>query len=88
MRPDVLPQAALDELAILQDAVKPFNTATAIETIEAELGGPLGEFFDEISEAPVAAASLAQVYRARLAAGGVALPTCSTLSYTNRRVVA
>ena len=67
VRPDVLPQAALDELAVLQDAVKPFSTATAIETIEAELGGPLGEFFDEISEAPVAAASLAQVYRAKLA---------------------
>ena len=67
VRPDVLPQAALDELAILQDAVKPFETATAIATIERELGGPLGEFFDEISEQPVAAASLAQVYRARLA---------------------
>ena len=67
VRPDVLPQAALDELAILQDAVKPFDTAVAIATIESELGGPLGEFFDEISEQPVAAASLAQVYRARLA---------------------
>ena len=66
VRPDVLPQAALDELAILQDAVKPFATTTAIETIEAELGGALGEFFDEISEAPVAAASLAQVYRAKV----------------------
>ena len=67
VRPDVLPQAALDELAILQDAVKPFDTAVAIATIESELGGALGEFFDEISEQPVAAASLAQVYRARLA---------------------
>ncbi len=67
VRPDVLPQAALDELAILQDAVKPFETSVAIDTIERELGGPLGDFFDEISEQPVAAASLAQVYRARLA---------------------
>ena len=67
VRPDVLPQAALDELAVLQDAVKPFETAVAIATIEKELGGPLGQFFDEISEKPVAAASLAQVYRARLA---------------------
>ena len=66
VRPDVLPQAALDELAILQDAVKPFDTKIAIATIEKELGGPLGEFFDEISELPVAAASLAQVYRAKL----------------------
>ena len=67
VRPDVLPQAALDELAVLQDAVKPFDTKTAIDTIERELGGSLGEFFDEISEEPVAAASLAQVYRAKLA---------------------
>ena len=66
VRPDVLPQAALDELAVLQDSVKPFATATAIETIESELEGPLSDFFDEISEDPVAAASLAQVYRAKL----------------------
>eukprot|EP00468_Gymnochlora_sp_CCMP2014_P013038 CAMPEP_0167751766 /NCGR_PEP_ID=MMETSP0110_2-20121227/6762_1 /TAXON_ID=629695 /ORGANISM="Gymnochlora sp., Strain CCMP2014" /LENGTH=895 /DNA_ID=CAMNT_0007637301 /DNA_START=1562 /DNA_END=4249 /DNA_ORIENTATION=+ len=66
VRPDVLPQSALDELAILQDGVKPFPTSIAINTIEAELGKPLGAIFDEISEVPVAAASLAQVYRARL----------------------
>ena len=69
VRPDVLPQAALDELAILQDAVKPFDTAVAIATIESELGGALGEFFDEISEQPVAAASprrcIAPGWRAR-----------------------
>ena len=66
VRPDVLPQAALDELAVLQDSVKAFETSVAIDTIESELGGPLAEFFDEISETPVAAASLAQVYRAKL----------------------
>ena len=70
VRPDVLPQAALDELAVLQDSVKPFDTPTAIDTIESELGGPLSEFFDEISEVPVAAASLAQVYRAKLKSTG------------------
>jgi predicted unusual protein kinase regulating ubiquinone biosynthesis (AarF/ABC1/UbiB family) len=62
VRPDVLPQAALNELAILQDSVKPFATTDAISIIEKELGAPLGEFFEEISEQPVAAASLAQVY--------------------------
>jgi len=64
VRPDVLPQAALDELAILQDSVKPFETSVAIATIEQELGVPLGAVFSDISEEPVAAASLAQVYRA------------------------
>jgi len=66
VRPDVLPKVALDELAILQDSVKAFSTTDAITIIENELGGPLSEFFDEISERPVAAASLAQVYRAKL----------------------
>ena len=61
VRPDVLPPAALEELKALQDSVKPFDTATAVQQIESELGGPLGAFFSEISEEPMAAASLAQV---------------------------
>ncbi|KAJ1443504.1 ABC1 family-domain-containing protein [Ochromonadaceae sp. CCMP2298] len=66
VRPDVLPQSALNELKILQDSVQPFDTPTAISMIEKELGGPLGMFFSEISDEPVAAASLAQVYKAKL----------------------
>lgn len=69
VRPDVLPPEALNELRILQDSVKPFETSIAIEQIEKELGGTLGTFFTEISEEPVAAASLAQVYKARLLTG-------------------
>jgi aarF domain-containing kinase len=46
--------------------VAPFDTPTAVKMIEAELGGDLGMFFSEISEEPVAAASLAQVYKAKL----------------------
>jgi len=66
VRPDVLPQSTLDELAKLQDSVVPFDTKVAVEQIERELGGPLGQFFTSISEEPVAAASLAQVYLATL----------------------
>ena len=66
VRPDVLPQATLDELTMLQDSVVPFPTSVAVEQIESELGGPLGQFFTSISEEPVAAASLAQVYLATL----------------------
>ena len=65
-RPDVLPSAALAELELLQDSVEPFDSSIAISQIEKELGGPLGQFFTSISEEPVAAASLAQVYLATL----------------------
>ena len=66
VRPDVLPQATLDELTKLQDSVQQFDTEIAVKQIESELGGPLGQFFTSISEEPVAAASLAQVYIATL----------------------
>lgn len=66
VRPDVLPQSTLDELQKLQDSVEPFDTPTAIAQIERELGGPLNAFFSSISEEPIAAASLAQVYKATL----------------------
>jgi predicted unusual protein kinase regulating ubiquinone biosynthesis (AarF/ABC1/UbiB family) len=66
VRPDILPQGTLDELTKLQDSVVPFDTKVAVEQIERELGGPLGKFFTSISEEPVAAASLAQVYLATL----------------------
>jgi predicted unusual protein kinase regulating ubiquinone biosynthesis (AarF/ABC1/UbiB family) len=59
----------LDELTKLQDSVIPFDTKVAVAQIERELGGPLGQFFTSISEEPVAAASLAQVYLATLADG-------------------
>eukprot|EP00957_Ditylum_brightwellii_P088983 6775818-Ditylum_brightwellii.AAC.1 len=66
VRPDVLPQPTLDELTKLQDSVAPFETEIAVQQIESELGGPLGQCFTSISEEPVAAASLAQVYLATL----------------------
>ena len=70
VRPDVLSQPVLDELSLLQDSVKPFSTEVAVQQIEQELGKPLGAVFSEISEEPVAAASLAQVYKAKLVETG------------------
>lgn len=69
-RPDVLPQDALTELAQLQDGVKPFDTPTAMAIVESELGRPFNEVFSAMSEKPVAAASLAQVYKAVLRDSG------------------
>ncbi len=68
-RPDLVRRDWLDELTRLQDDLPPFPHATALRLIEAELGAPADRLFAEFPDYPVAAASLGQVYRARLADG-------------------
>jgi predicted unusual protein kinase regulating ubiquinone biosynthesis (AarF/ABC1/UbiB family) len=68
-RADLLPLPYVKELATLQDQIPPFSTAEAFARIESELGRPLHECYPEIDSEPIAAASLGQVYRARLATG-------------------
>ncbi|XP_047981980.1 uncharacterized aarF domain-containing protein kinase At1g71810, chloroplastic isoform X2 [Salvia hispanica] len=69
-RPDLIPPTYLDELSLLQDRITPFSTAVAFDIIEQELGLPIDVLFSEISPEPVAAASLGQVYQARLRSSG------------------
>ncbi|OLE56021.1 MAG: hypothetical protein AUG51_00395 [Acidobacteria bacterium 13_1_20CM_3_53_8] len=68
-RGDLLPLAYVKELALLQDQVPPFSTAEAYARIESELGRKIREVYAEIDAEPIAAASLGQVYRARLHTG-------------------
>ncbi|KAJ6685164.1 CHAPERONE-ACTIVITY OF BC1 COMPLEX CABC1 -RELATED [Salix purpurea] len=69
-RPDLIPPSYLDELSLLQDRIAPFSTEVALNTIEQELGLPIDMIFSEISPEPTAAASLGQVYQARLRSNG------------------
>jgi len=68
-RPDIVGEELSQQLKVLQDKLPPFPTETAKAMIEAELGQPVATLFSEFSE-PVAAASIAQVHRARLAETG------------------
>ncbi|XP_072977975.1 uncharacterized aarF domain-containing protein kinase At1g71810, chloroplastic isoform X2 [Typha angustifolia] len=69
-RPDVIPPAYLEELSLLQDRIAPFSTEVAFNMIEKELGLSIDMLFSEITPEPIAAASLGQVYQARLRSGG------------------
>ena len=64
-RPDIVGLDLANQLRYLQDKLPPFPTSQARAMVEAELGQPVDAMFSEFSE-PVAAASIAQVHRARM----------------------
>jgi predicted unusual protein kinase regulating ubiquinone biosynthesis (AarF/ABC1/UbiB family) len=68
-RPDLVPPLYLQELTTLQDQLPCFPNEIAFRFIEEELGFPPEEIYAELSEKPIAAASLGQVYKGRLKTG-------------------
>jgi len=68
-RADLLPLEYVKELQKLQDQVPAFPSSEAFAIVESELGRSLQESYKEIDAEPIAAASLGQVYRARLHTG-------------------
>lgn len=66
VRPDLVGPDAMAELRSLCDAVPSFPNATAFAMMEEELGRPVRDMYSEISDKPIAAASLGQVYKAKL----------------------
>ena len=68
-RADLLPLPFVVELGTLVDQVPPFPNEIAFARIEHDLGKKINEVYSEFEIDPVAAASLGQVYRARLHTG-------------------
>jgi hypothetical protein len=71
-RPDVVGPDLAAQLRVLQDKLPPFPVETAKAEIRKELGQPVEVLFSEFSE-PIAAASMAQVHKARVARTGEAV---------------
>lgn len=68
-RADLLPLPFVTELGTLVDSVPPFPNDVAFARIEHELGLKINQVYSEFDLDPIAAASLGQVYRARLHTG-------------------
>lgn len=68
-RPDLLPAPFVAELSKLQSEVEAEPWATIRPVIEESLGRPMPEVFAHVDEAPLAAASVAQIHAATLLDG-------------------
>lgn len=68
-RPDLLPEAYIESLSTLQDQVPALPWSVVERTLNHELGRPFKEVFATVEPRPIAAASVAQVHRARLRDG-------------------
>lgn len=68
-RPDIIPEPLVLELRKLQDDVRPHPLDAIRQVVREETGEELEEIFEHFDAEPTAAASLAQVYFARLKTG-------------------
>lgn len=69
LRRDLLPDAYIDELELLHDQLPAMGFDVVRATVEVELGAPLTALFSSFSDAPLAAATIAQVHEATMRDG-------------------
>lgn len=69
MQRGLLPDAYIDELALLHDRVPAMDVDTVRTIIETELGEPPNSLYSSFNETPLGAASIAQVHDATLRDG-------------------
>ena len=68
-RPDIVSKEIANHLIHLQDQLPPFDFSDAQKIICNDLGISIGDVYSEFDNKPVAAASIAQVYKAKLKTG-------------------
>jgi ubiquinone biosynthesis protein len=68
-RADIIGEDIAESLKSLQDNLQPFETKVAISIFEEEFNTKISEIFKEFDKNPVAAASIAQVHKAKLLNG-------------------
>ena len=66
LRPDLVPPEFLTEFEKMQDRVPSFPFSVAKTIIESELKKPLNKIFTSFDQKPIASASMAQVYKAKI----------------------
>lgn len=70
-RPDLIGEAVAGNLKYLQDQLPYFSSEIAKQIIHSSLGYHVGDLFTSFEDIPVAAASIAQVHKAKLNTGEV-----------------